>query len=55
MNSWSFGVIVVAFTTVAFAAVVFGAVVGGGVVVILNVGIVTGLTPVPPSEIISLS
>ena len=37
---------------VAFEAVVFGAVVGAGVVVILNVGIVTGFTTAPPSEII---
>ena len=40
---------------VAFEAVVFGAVVGAGVVVILNVGIVTGFRTAPPSEIIFLS
>ena len=45
----------VAFAAVGFAAVVFGAVVGAGVVVILNVGIVTGSTPVPLSEIIFVS
>ena len=45
----------VAFAAVGFAAVVFGAVVGAGVVVILNVGIVTGSTPVPLSEIMFVS